>query len=155
MKTYEATPAMLAELEPLAQEYASADAVQKERIRNDYRAALARFVAAGWTGAVGEANELPDDAMPAEYLANRAQILDQLENQLGRLAIEYRSGLTLPHRRSAVAAYHDVYNEMCRVGHWDGIPDTDTQLPDEEMPPLFEQKKQELIRQYRASQPLS
>jgi hypothetical protein len=62
MKTYEATHAMLLKLAPLAQQYRSADAAQKERIRDDYCKALTRFVASGWTGVVGEVNELPDDA---------------------------------------------------------------------------------------------
>lgn len=156
MKTYEAEPAMLAEVTPLAQQHRLADGAQDAagmtRIERQYHDALARFGAAGWAGAVGEEHELPDAAMPAEYLARRAQILDGLENELGRLAMAYRSAPTPLQMTQAVAAYEAVFNEMCRIGHWHGVPDSDAQLPLDDMPALYKQQRNERIRQYRAQQ---
>ena len=156
MTTYEASPEILAEIAPLAQQYKSADAAhdaaRQESVRNAYLAALLRFLAAGWSGAAGEEHELPDALMPADYLARRAQILDELENELGRLAIEYRSALTPLQMAAALAAYHAVFDEMCRIGHWHGVPDPDSQLPLDDMPALFKARRAERIRAYRARQ---
>jgi hypothetical protein len=156
MTAYEAAPDMLAEIAPLAQQYKAADAVQdtarQESARNAYLAALLRFLAAGWSGAAGEEHELPDALMPSAYLARRAQILDQLENELGRLAIEYRSALTPLQMSAAVTAYHAVFDEMCRIGHWHGVPDPDSQLPLDDMPAHFKAQRAERIRRHRARQ---
>jgi len=154
--TYEAAPDMLAEIAPLAQQYKAADVAQdpgrRDSVRAAYLAALLRFLASGWVGAVGEEHELPDTVMPPDYLAARAQILDRLENELGRLAIEYRSALTPQLMAAAVAAYHAVFDEMSRIGHWSGVPDPDSQLPLDDMPPLFKAQRAERIRRFRARQ---
>ncbi len=156
MTNFEAAPAMLAEIAPLAQQYRLADTAQdtarKELVRNAYLAALLRFIAAGWAGAAGEEHELPDALMPSDYLARRAQILDQLENELGRLAIEYRSAITPLQINAAVAKYQAVFDEMCRIGHWHGVPDPDSQLPLDDMPALFKAQRAERILRFRARQ---
>lgn len=153
MISFEATPAMLTELAPLAQQHRLADiakdTARQEIVRNAYLAVLLPYLEAGWAGAAGEDHELPDAFMPSDYLARRTQILDQLENELGRLAIEYRSALAPLQMRAAVAKYHAVFEEMCRIGHWHGVPDTDSQLPLDDMPASYKAQRAARIQRFR------
>lgn len=156
MSTFEPAPALLAEIAPLAQRYRAADAVQdamqRASARSAYHDALSRAQALGWAGALGESHELPDAQMPAGYLERRTLILDQLENELGRLAMEYRSAITSQQMGAAIAAYRAVFDEMVRIGHWHGAPDLDSQLPLDDMPASFKEQRNERIRRFRARQ---
>jgi hypothetical protein len=145
--TYQPTQDMLNELAPLVLQFQLGAA---NIACTKYVAALERFMASGWAGALGTAHELPDSEMPDAYLASRARILDLLENELGRLAIEYRSALTPAQITAAVDAYRIVFEEMNRIGHWSGVPDADSQLPLEHMPALFHAQRTQRIRQFRA-----
>jgi DNA-binding transcriptional regulator PaaX len=132
----------------LATDYRAAqpDAAQQARIAQRYHEQLARLHALGWTGALGQANELPDELLPKDYLARRAQILSDLEDRLGEQAQRYRRSASPAAERQAVADYCATLEEMYRIGHWLGIPDPDSSLPDPLMPPHYHECRQRLIR---------
>jgi len=62
-------------------------------------------------------------------------VVDRLEDLLGDLAIAYRSGSFKDGRE--VALYRECYEQMHRLVGGRLIPDADSLLPDELMPPSF------------------
>ncbi len=82
MRTYEATPAMLDELTPLARRYASSDSAQKERIRHDYRDALAR-VDTAWGSQPRSAGSVADVNRVSGDVNEKALEADPMQNAIG------------------------------------------------------------------------
>jgi len=121
-------------------------------ITKDYLDKLSRLYATGWRDALGEINELPDDLLPADYLAYRSSIISDLEDKLSELTIKYHKCTTKILETRVVNEYQDTIEEMYRIGHWVGIPDIDSQLPDELMPPAYHERRRQLVVQYVARQ---
>ncbi|MCX7108937.1 MAG: hypothetical protein NTX45_02175 [Proteobacteria bacterium] len=147
---------LLIDIGQLAADYrascATGDNVGQARIAKVYLDKLAQLSASDWDSPLGEANELPDDLMPQDYLAHRNKILSDLEDRLAYLAMRYRSSLTEAASEEAVADYHVTMNEMYRIGHWVGVPDLESELPDELMPPVFHERVRQLIAKHREKQ---
>lgn len=128
------------------------DRAAQKSVAEAFRADLVALESLGWQHALGESAELPDDELPDDYLRRREIILDSLENELGRLAMDYRSALTPAAADIAIRRYEEVMLEMFRIGHWSGVPDPDSQLPLEDMPEEYRRRRIERIRRHQAAQ---
>jgi hypothetical protein len=103
-----------------------------------FNAALARLYQLGWDHALGWKQELPDELLPERYIQRRTQILDELERELGRLAVQYRSSQEGSESESqSISRYQEVMEELFHIGHWSGEPDADAQLPERHMPQVY------------------
>jgi hypothetical protein len=140
---------LYASLTQLAADFRSVgyDANEQTLIRDRYNHQLALLHALAWTDALGESSELPDALMPKDYLVRRGRILSDLEDRLGLLARRYRGSTTKTAEAQIVEEYRATMDEMYRIGHWVGIPDPDSSLPDELMPPSYHARLQKLIRE--------
>lgn len=149
------TQTLIDKLGQLAGDYRAGAAAgspsQLDALATEYLESLAALHSSGWAGALGEESELPDERMPSDYLERRARLLDGLEDELARLAMDYRSAATDAAMADAVRDYHATMNEMFRIGHWHGVPDPDSQLPLDDMPPTYKERRLERIRRYNAS----
>jgi hypothetical protein len=113
---------------------------------------LARLYELGWDYALGYKHELPDDVLPERYVQRRAQILDELELELGRLATRYRSSQEgTEEERQVILRYQEVMEELFRIGHWSGEPDLDAQLPERHMPKVYKDYWEKALADYAAS----
>ena len=114
--------------------------------------ALVQLYKAGWDNALGWEHELPDDYLPKRYLERRAQILDELERELGRLAVRYRSSQEgSDQERQIISRYREIMEEMFRIGHWSCEPDLDAQLPERHMPQIYKDYWEKALLEYAAS----
>lgn len=144
MKTnrFEPSPSMEPEMALLAQQYRAAeamqDATQKELASAAYIEALQRHRASGWNGALGESLEIPDTELPAAYVERRNEVIQLLLDELDELAGRYRAFIFQTDQDDAIAQYHEVYDELCRIGHWSRIPHPYSQLDIDDMPASFQ-----------------
>jgi hypothetical protein len=64
--------------------------------------------------------------------------IDQLEEQLGSLAMAFRtSAEDSPERADVVRQYHQALQSLLEIEEWCGTPDLDSQLPDEFIPEVY------------------
>jgi hypothetical protein len=106
----------------------------------------------GWDNALGWEHELPEENLPEHYLQRRTRILDELERELGRLAVRYRSsqeGSSEEHQ--IISRYREVMEELFRIGHWSGEPDLDAQLPERHMPQVYKDYWARALAEYAAA----
>lgn len=123
---------------------------EQSRLAREYAERLAQLHGTGWAGSLGEGNELPDALMPGDYLERRARTLRDLEHRLGELAAHYRDSRTDAQETRAIEDYRATLEEMYRIGHWSGMPDPDSELPDRLMPPAYHAHRQRLIAEFQA-----
>jgi hypothetical protein len=113
---------------------------------------LAKLHEQGWDNALGWEHEPPDDYLPARYLQRRARILEELELELGVLAVRYRgSEEGSQEELQAVSRYKEIMEELFRIGHWSGEPDLDAQLPERHMPQVYKDYWEKRLAAYAAS----
>lgn len=139
---------LLAELQALADEYrSSTSSAAATALRSRYLQRLEQVLATDFEGGVGWQRELPDEFLPAVYLQGRQRQLSELEDDLGSIAARYRSSATEALGDVWARKYRETFDEMLRLGHWNAIPDPDSQLPLELMPPAFVEQRAARIRQ--------
>ena len=142
---------ILGEIRQLAQQWRGATrglTAPNPELQRQFEGLLNELYEVGWDYALGWLNELPDEYLPQRYIHRRSQILDQLESELGMLAIQFRSSETRsPAQRQAIERYQRVMDEMFRIGHWHGEPDVEAQLPDELMPSSYHEFWRRLLQQ--------
>ncbi len=131
--------AAIAELSAAARAFAAAaDAVTRDRIAADFSEMLGELMNGGWTGALGAANELPDERLPKAYLDQRAKVITDLHIQLANLAADYRGSPDgSKEEAEAIRNYHRVFDELLHVtGEPIGLG-PDAELPDDLMPKVY------------------
>jgi hypothetical protein len=141
--------ALFEQLARLVSQYSAAtSAADADRVTQAYHQILRRLQDANFHYALGEALELPDDRLPADYVLRRTRILSALESKLCDAARSYRNGQSDEEKAHAISEYHALMDEMYRIGHWVGVPDEGSELPYELMPESYKRKLKELLRQY-------
>lgn len=141
--------ALFEQLARLVSQYSAAtSAADADRVTQNYHDLLRRLADANFHYALGEALELPDDRMPADYLRRRGLILSALESKLSEAARDYRRAESDEEEAHAISEYHALMEEMYRIGHWVGVPDEGSELPYDLMPESYKRKLKELLRQY-------
>lgn len=131
--------AAIADLGNRARDHAATgDAAGRDRVAADFRKRLDDLIDGGWTGALGAANELPDDQLPQRYLDQRAKVMEDLEIQLANCAARYRGAPAgSKEDADAIAEYHRVFDELLRVAGKPVGLDPDAELPDDLMPKVY------------------
>jgi len=117
-----------------------------------FRRLLDQLYAQEWDYALGEQNELPDSQLPERYLTRRAELLDDLELELGEVATEWVKSRGGPGEAAALRRYAEVMEELFRIGHWSGEPDFESLLPDDLMPAVYLEQRKARIAEHRARQ---
>lgn len=131
--------AAIKQLGQLAQRFRTAAVGSpRDSLAGQYQTDLDRLLDSGWPGALGADNEIPDDLLPARYLAQRAKVIEDLEIQLGNCATRYRSAPKgSAQNTDAIQEYHRVFAELLRItGKVIGL-DPDAELLDEDMPKAY------------------
>ncbi|MBL9038163.1 MAG: hypothetical protein JNG84_06585 [Archangium sp.] len=130
------------------------DATEAERVLiAQWRENLQALELAGWNGALGSDVELPEQLMPAAYRERRQHLLDQLQNDLMKLAAAWRQTHTPSDAAPILADYERVYAELDRIGHWSGDPGFDAALPDDLMPQAYRDMRETDYAHYRSTFP--
>lgn len=126
-------------LSRLAQQFRGAAAGgPRDKLTGQYRTELNQLLAAGWPGALGAANELPDNLLPPRYLEQRAQVIERLEISLADWASKYRANPKGSRENAdAIKAYHQVFAELLRVVGKVIALDADAELLDADMPKAY------------------
>lgn len=139
--------ALFEQLARLVSQYSAAtSAADAERVTQAYHEILRRLQDAGFHYALGEALELPDDRLPADYVRRRTRILNALKSKLGDAARSYRNAKNEEGQVLAISEYHALMDEMYRIGHWSFVPDEGSELPYDLMPESYKRKLKELLR---------
>lgn len=102
-----------------------------------YTAELNNLMGQGWDYALGKENELNERLMPAAYIAQRDEVIDDLQIRLSKLATKYRAAPENSNAdKKAIADYHETYAELVRInGGVIGL-DPDAELPNDLMPQI-------------------
>jgi hypothetical protein len=123
----------------------------QEEIRR-FNELLEQLYQSGWDYALGWENELPDENLPARYLRRREQVLDELQDELASIASRYRGSQEGSEaEQKAISDYHQVVEELFRLGHWPEVIDSESELPDKHMPQVYKDARRRRIEEYRAT----
>jgi hypothetical protein len=137
------------QLARLVSQYSAAtSAADADRVTQAYHEVLRRLQDVSFHYALGEALELPDDRLPADYVLRRTRILSALESKLSDAARSYRNARNEDEQARAISEYHALMDEMYVIGHWAFVPGKDSELPYDLMPESYKRKLKELLLQY-------
>lgn len=108
---------------------------QQAALIQDYVKQLQALLKQGWNYVLGKENEIREDLLPPQYVAQRNQVIENLQIKLGRCAEKYRAAIpNSPSDKQALADYYETYNELVRVNGGIIALDPDAELPDDLMP---------------------
>ncbi|MBU8897671.1 hypothetical protein KRR26_18805 [Corallococcus sp. M34] len=125
---------------------------EKEQVQR-FNDLLEQLYKEGWDYTLGHENELPDEYLPARYLQRRANVQDDLQDELANIASRFRSCQEgSDAEQQAISDYHQVMAELFRIGHWPEVVEPDSELPHEHMPQIYKDAQRKRIEEYRASQ---